>query len=142
MRLLLDTCVVSELWKPRPFAAVQESLDAIGAANCFISVLTIGELTKGIALLTDEPRKRKLGLTLHRLVKDYGSRLLPVDQETAETWGELDAAGRRRGETVPGIDGLIAATAIRHGLHVATRNVRHFKMAGALVFDPWSDGTA
>ena len=67
----------------------------------------------------------------------FGDRILSLDQETAEIWGELSAAGQKKGAIIPVADGLIAATALRHGLHVATRNTAHFQAAGSMVINPW-----
>jgi len=73
------------------------------------------------------------------LEQDYAERILPVDAETARVWGELTAAARARGKTVSVSDGLIAATALRHGLHVMTRNVSDFIDTGAMLINPWEN---
>ena len=73
------------------------------------------------------------------LEQDYAERILPVDTETARVWGELTAAAQRRGKTVSVSDGIIAATAIRHGIHVITRNVSDFRETGAMLINPWED---
>ncbi len=105
----------------------------------FLSLLTLGELTKGVLLLTDGKRKRELSSWLVGLEQRFADQLLPVDLEVARIWGELTARAQTEGVHVPASDGLIAATAIRHGLHVMTRNTRRFAAAGALIIDPWSD---
>ena len=72
------------------------------------------------------------------LERVYADRLLPVDLETGRIWGQLTAAAQRKGRTVPAGDGLIAATAQRHGLHVITRNVDDFKETGVTLINPWA----
>ena len=69
----------------------------------------------------------------------YADRVLPVDLETSHTWGELAAAAQRAGKIAPASDGLIAATARRHGLHVMTRNTEHFAPTGVLLLNPWTN---
>jgi toxin FitB len=76
---------------------------------------------------------------LQALERDYADRLLPVDLETSHVWGELTAAARKVGETVPASDGLIADTAQRHGLHIMTRNTEHSEPTGVLLVNPWFD---
>ena len=137
MKLLLDTCVLSELQKPHGSPAVQSFLTLAPSQSLFLSVITIGEITKGVALLPDGARKSMLRGWLVGLSSEFEERILPLDQDTAEIWGELSASGQQRGSNIPVADGLIAATALRHGLHVATRNTSHFQAAGAMVINPW-----
>lgn len=139
MRVLLDTCVLSELRRPRPHPGVQRSVEALDSASLFISVATIGELAKGIALLREGRNKRALRAWLQTLEHHYTDRLLPIDLETSRIWGELTAAAQKAGRSVPASDGLIAATARRHGLHVMTRNTVDFEPTGVLLLNPWAD---
>ena len=139
MRILLDTCVVSEVRRKGGLARVQQQVEAIRNRDLFLSVLTVRELTKGIALLAPGRRKKSLSDWLLTLEQNYGERILPVDTETARIWGELSATAQQRGRAVASSDGLIAATAIRHGLHVMTRNVADFRETGALLINPWED---
>jgi predicted nucleic acid-binding protein len=81
--------------------------------------------------LVEGPQRK----TLERL---YADRLLPVDLETSRIWGELTTAARKGGRTVAVGDGLIAATARRHGLHVMTRNTADFESTGVLLLNPFS----
>jgi predicted nucleic acid-binding protein len=76
---------------------------------------------------------------LHTLERHYADRLLPVDLETSRLWGELTAAAQKTGRVIPAADGLIAATARHHGLHVMTRNTEDFEAAGAFVLNPWAE---
>lgn len=137
MRVLLDTCVLSELQKPKPSARVRDRVEAIPSRDLFLSVITIGELTKGILLLDEGSRRKHLEQWLLRLESDDANRILAIDTETTRIWGTFDAAAKKRGRVIPMADGLIAATAVRHGLHVMTRNVADFKETTALVVNPW-----
>ena len=139
MRVLLDTCVLSELRKPTSPPQVRQALASRQDSDLFISVITIGEITKGIALLDDSQRKRALHEWLNTIETYYNDRLLPVDLETVRIWGEITAKAQRSGRIVAANDGLIAATALRHGLTVMTRNVADFVPTGALLFNPWED---
>jgi toxin FitB len=106
--------------------------------NLFVSVLSIGEIAKGIALLPESHKRRTLQQWLETMERFYGDRLLPVDLETSRIWGEITAAAKKGGRTVPVGDGLIAATARRHGLHVMTRNTADFESTGVLLLNPFS----
>ncbi|MFO0950200.1 MAG: type II toxin-antitoxin system VapC family toxin [Isosphaeraceae bacterium] len=137
MKALLDTNILAELVKPNSDPAVHASLAAIPTPNVFLSVLTVGEIVKGIALLPAGPKKKHLTKWLAGMEGDYGERILPLDVETARIWGELTARAQKKGVVTPPTDGLLAATALRHGLHVMTRHTKHFEASGALVIDPW-----
>jgi len=139
LRVLLDTCVLSELRRPKGHPGVRRAVDALGSDDLFVSVLSVGEIAKGIALLRESKNKRNLQAWLQALERDYADRVLPVDLETSHIWGELTAAAQKTGKIVPASDGLIAATARRHGLHVMTRNTEHFEPAGVLLLNPWAD---
>lgn len=137
MRVLLDTCVVSEIARPSGNSRVKERVAAVRSKDLYLSVITVGEIAKGIALLEPGRKRDRYTTFLAGLEQDYGDRILPLDTETAHIWGELSAAGRKLGSTLPAIDGLIAATSIRHGLQVMTHNVDDFASTGAMLIDPW-----
>ena len=137
MRALLDTCVVSELQRPGGNPRVRELVESIRVQDLFLSVITIGELTKGIALLSSGKKKDALSRWLLALEQEHSNRILAVDHEAARIWGELTARARDRGKMVAAADGLIAATAIRHGLSVVTRNIADFNETGAMLVNPW-----
>lgn len=137
MKSLLDTCVLTELGKDDGNPSVKAAVADIAAANLYLSVLTVGEIAKGVALLAAGRKKTLLGTWLARVESQYADRILRIDVETARLWGEITARAQKSGIIIPGIDGLLAATALRHGLHVMTRNARHFEASGALVIDPW-----
>ena len=139
MKALLDTNILAELVKPNGNPAVKAALDEIPTANVFLSVLTVGEIVKGIALLAPGRKKKHLTKWLAGIENQYGERVLPLDVETARIWGELTARTQKSGVVIPPTDGLLAATALRHGLHVMTRNTKHFEASGALVIDPWQN---
>jgi predicted nucleic acid-binding protein len=137
MRLLLDTCVLSELRKPDREELVVRVISALPDQYLYVSVLTVGEIVKGIALLDESKKKRDLKAWLLGLETQFEERILGIDAETAEIWGQSTAAAALNGISIPAVDGLIAATAVRHGLTVATRNIRHFQECGAKVINPW-----
>ena len=139
MKGLLDTCVVAEIGKDDGNPAVKSAVAEIATADLYLSVLTVGEIAKGIALLAAGKKKRILGSWLAGLESQFGDRILGIDVESARIWGEMTARAQKKGIIIPGTDGLLAATALRHGLHVITRNTRHFESTGALIIDPWQD---
>ena len=104
-----------------------------------MSVVTLGELTSGVTRLRAGEKKSLLRAWLLTLEQEYGDRILSVDADTARIWGELTAASLERGTTIGIADGLIAATGIRHGLHVMTRNVNDFSETGVMLINPWDD---
>ncbi len=137
MKILLDTCVLSEVRKPDSDANVRAFMDAIPNDDLFISVLTLGEITKGIERLPDGKKKVTLSAWIDKLQRIFKSRLVGVDQDTAEIWGRITARSEENGIQLPAIDGLLAATAIRHDFKIATRNIKHFKQTSAGLLDPW-----
>jgi toxin FitB len=141
VRLLLDTCLLSELRTSDGSPAVKAFIAKQPAESLFLSVITLGEIAKGIVLLADGRKKSELIAWQGGLSGQFGDRILALDQETAEIWGQLTASGKRGGMTIPTADGLIAATAIRYGLHVVTRNTHHFEAAGAMLVNPWPEAT-
>jgi predicted nucleic acid-binding protein len=135
--VLLDTCVVSELQGPQSEARVRACIDTFEDSEIFVSVITIGEVVKGIELLPSGRRRRELATWKLGLERHFSDRILPLDSEIVHRWGELSASIHRQGYTIGAEDGLIAATAIRHGLQVLTRNTRHFSATGVQLINPW-----
>lgn len=136
---LLDTNVVSELTRPRPDARVTSWMNAGDEELFFLSVLTVGEIRKGIMTVSDPARKRRLETWLTReLVARFEGRILGIDQVVADRWGQLSGLLALRGTPLLVIDGLLAATALHHNLTLVTRNTRDVALTGAAVFDPWS----
>jgi predicted nucleic acid-binding protein len=137
---LLDTAVVSELVRKNPSGAVMKWIDGQDEASLYLSVLTIGELEKGVARLPASVRRTRLQSWVRRdLAERFGGRLLPIDTRTAARWGAIAGESERRGRPLPVIDCLIAATAQVHGLAVATRNAGDFERCGATCVNPWNE---
>ena len=132
--ILLDTVVLSELRKSRPDPAVVAWLQGQDERELFISVVSIGEIERGIEKRRKADALFADALTgwLNTLLALYADRILPVTPEIARQWRRLSA---RIGND--SADLLIAATALCHGLRVATRNVRHFEPAGVVIVDPF-----
>jgi toxin FitB len=132
---LLDTNVVSELTRKRPSPKVLGWLQSVPSTDLFLSVISLGEIRKGIELkrATHPADAERLEAWLQSLVLQYGSRILAFDAETADRWGRIMAAH----PTVPVEDGQLAAQALRHGQTLATRNVGHIARTGVAYFDPF-----
>lgn len=137
MRILLDTCVVSELWRKGGSEKVRKRVAVLKAEDSYLSVLTVGEITKGIYLLNESKKKRDLRNKLDLLENEYQQNILIIDMDIIKIWGEILAVCQKKGKPIPASDGLIAATAVRHGLHIMTRNVSDFQGIGALLINPW-----
>ncbi|TIW90093.1 MAG: type II toxin-antitoxin system VapC family toxin [Mesorhizobium sp.] len=139
MRLLLDTNVLSEVTRPAPDTSVLDWLDGLDEDRSFISVVSIAEIRRGVALM-DEGRKREaLAEWLARdLPQRFEQRVLAVDELVALAWGDLMRLAKRRGRGLSSMDGLIAATAIAQELTLATRNTKDFEGYGIELLDPWT----
>lgn len=139
MRFLLDTNVLSEPARRDPDKMVVRWFRTLDSLDACISVLTLGEIGKGVSLIPPGPRKDSLRSWLTRdLPLRFRGRTLPVDAEVALRWGELRAEGRRIGRPLPVIDGLLLATASVHDLTFVTRNLRDCGDRGVPVLDPWA----
>jgi toxin FitB len=135
---LLDTNVVSELVRPKPNLSVARWVEATDEGLLYLSVLTLGEIRKGITLLADSARRVKLEAWLDgSLVARFAGRILPVDQAVADRWGRLAGSGSARKSPLPVIDGLLAATALDYDLVLVTRDTAHLKATGVAFFNPW-----
>ncbi|MBI2838612.1 MAG: type II toxin-antitoxin system VapC family toxin [Acidobacteria bacterium] len=137
---ILDTCVVSELVRKRPDQKVVDWVTAQAEHTLYLSILTFGELNKGIVMLPDQDRrKHRLKEWLRRdLHERFRGRVLGLSEEVVLRWGEIDGEAERNGKQIPVIDGLIAATALVAGAVVVTRNELHFQRSGAEVINPWA----
>lgn len=131
---LLDTNVISELRKPRPDPNVLSWTSALPAGSAYLSVITVGEIARGIAQRRRDnpPHADALEAWLDRLLSEYGDRVLPIDASIAKRWGLLVAA-----QPQFAVDMLLAATALNHGLTVATRNEDHIRPSGVAVVNPF-----
>ncbi len=135
MAWLLDTNVLSELRKgSRASANVRAWAASTLRDRHYISVLSLGEIRKGIELLRKKSPEKcpEFERWLTQLHTDYAEDILPISEEIAECWGRLTAI-----RTFPVMDGLIAATALTHGLKLATRNVMDFKSSGVETLNPF-----
>lgn len=140
MNLLLDTNVLSEVRRPAPSPKVLAWLDTIDEDRAFISVASIAELRRGIALLDDGRRRTALAAWLaHDLPARFAGRILPIDHAVAERWGDLMAQSRRTGVALSVMDGFFAASALVSNLTLVTRNVKDFTALGVPLHNPWGD---
>jgi predicted nucleic acid-binding protein len=130
---LVDTNVVSEARRNAPEAVVW--LRAAPPASIYLSVITLGEIMKGIALKARADRQAAghLAEWLGKLRREFGNRILPISDCVAVEWGRIAAIGPR-GDA----DGLIAATAKVHDLILVTRNVADFDDTGVSIVNPWA----
>ena len=136
---LLDTCVISELIKPSPSSNVVRWVDDHEEEAFYISVITFGEIEKGISKLPEGKKKERLQAWLYRELTDrFNDRVLDVSADVAHTWGRILGAAEKNGHSLPVIDALIAATAITKGLTVVTRNTDDMKESGVALLDPWT----
>lgn len=136
MRYLLDTNVVSELRKgARANAHVRAWAASADPDAVFLSALTIGEARRGVERVRrrDAGAAMRLEVWLEGLMRDYADRILPLDAQVAERWGRIGVP-----DPVPTIDGLLAATALTHGLVLVTRNTRDFARTGVELLDPFA----
>jgi predicted nucleic acid-binding protein len=135
---LLDTCVVSELLRNRPEPKVVDWVSSQSEESLFLSVITIGELQKGIRKCPEPSRKWQLQAWLDTdLLARFERRLLPVCEQVSLTWGRLAGDSELRGQPLPILDLMLAATGIVYGLTVVTRNSRDLDRCSVVVFDPW-----
>jgi predicted nucleic acid-binding protein len=135
---LLDTNVISELVKPKPEPRVTAWIDSIDENLLYLSVLTLGEIRKGIASLRDASRRVTLEAWLQGdLVLRFAGRILPIDHAVADRWGRITAAAAAK-SPLPVIDGLLAATALDQNLTLVTRNTKDVAGTAVPVFNPWN----
>jgi predicted nucleic acid-binding protein len=139
MNLLIDTNVISEMTKPRPDPRVVAFLHETDEDRLFLSVVTLAELTRGVAMKSDGKAKRVLATWLaNDLAERFSGRVLDIDPPIANAWGDLMASAQRYELALHVMDGFLAATAMTRGLTLATRNVKDFVPLGVPVFDPWN----
>jgi predicted nucleic acid-binding protein len=135
---LLDTCVVSELMKRIPHASVVGWVNQTPETATYLSVLTLGELKRGIEKQPVSPRRLALEQWLQAdIIERFQGRLISLDADSLLTWGALQARLEATGRKMPAIDGLLAASALQHGLTLVTRNVSDFEATGVPLLNPW-----
>jgi len=140
MKVLLDTHVLSEVRRPAPDPNMLAWLDTIDEDRAFVSVASIAELKRGIALMDAGRRREVLAAWLAEdLPARFAGRIVPIDPAIAERWGDLMAQARQSGIALSVMDGFFAATALDRELVLATRNTKDFAPLGVPLFNPWTD---
>ncbi len=140
MNFLLDTCLISELAKPKPDEKVVDWVLSENETSFYISVLTFGELHKGIEKLPESKKKEQLRKWVENELKTrFQNRIIGIDMKVSIIWGEIQCLTEKKGKPTPAIDSLIAATGIAYDLTVVTRNVGDMKQCGVRLLNPWSD---
>lgn len=138
MNYLLDTCVISELIKPKAERRVLAWIESVPEDQLHLSVLTLGELHKGIARLDAGDRRRRLEKWLSDDVRTrFEGRIVTLDEETMALWGRIMGEGERRGRTWPVMDSLMVASALAGHMTLVTRNLTDMQDMGVTLFDPW-----
>lgn len=136
MSYLIDTNVISELRRKQPDSKVMDWFYRSPSQSLFLSVLTLGEIRKGVGRVEDPKRRQTLIDWLNvELPTFFLGRLLAIDAQVADRWGRLQSDA---GRPLPAIDGLLAATALQHGLTLVTRNVKDFAGLNLDIINPWS----
>lgn len=135
---LLDTNCISELVRPKPELRVMEWMQAADEGLLYLSVLTLGEIRKGVAGLAQGKRRTHLETWLEvDLQARFSGRIVPIDSCIADRWGLLASEAKRKGIALSVIDGLLAATALHHNLTVVSRNASDFTNTQVQVLNPW-----
>ena len=138
MKYLLDTCLISELTKSEPNKKVVDWVLSEDEINFFVSVLTFGELHKGIEKLPESKKKEALIVWVEDELKNrFQNRIIGIDIPVSITWGKIQCIAEKKGRPMPAIDALIAATGITHDMIVVTRNVSDMEQSGVNLFNPW-----
>ena len=137
---LLDTNVPSELTRPQPDPRVAQWVEDTDDELLYFSVISIGEVCKGFTVHPEQHRRASLRQWLENELRPwFAGRILPISERIAERWGVLEGECQLKGITLSAPDGLIAATALEHGLTVVTRNVKDFTGLGVAVLNPWEE---
>jgi predicted nucleic acid-binding protein len=135
---LLDTNCISELVHPKPERRVMDWMDAADETMLYLSVLTVGEIRKGLAGLVQGKHRTHPETWLEvELQARFAGRILPIDAAIADRWGLIAAEAKRKGKALSIINGLLAATALHHNLTVVSRNAGDFKNTAVPVLNPW-----
>ena len=139
MNYLLDTCVISELANRHPNAQVISWLQSRSPESLYLSVVTIGELMKGIAKRGGDQRALALEKWLKtEILVSFADRIIPVRRDISLEWGRICGEAERIGRKRPAIDAIIVATALVHGLELVTRNVEDMAGMGVPIFNPFN----
>jgi predicted nucleic acid-binding protein len=139
MSYLIDTNCISELVKSKPNKNVVQWFTDQNELDLYLSVITFGELRKGVEKLPDSKRKRKLNHWINEdLLHRFKNRTLDITLVEVNKWGEVLAKAEKIGRMLPAIDALIAATALAHNLAVVTRNTKDMEASGVELINPWN----
>lgn len=135
---LLDTNCISELVRPQPEPRVLEWMKSADESLLHLSVLTLGEIRRGVAGMLQSKRRTRLETWLEiDLRARFDGRIVPIDAAIADRWGLIVAEARRKGKAVPVIEGLLAATALHHNLTIVSRNTLDFATTQVQIVNPW-----
>ena len=138
MKYLLDTCVISEVIKPQADNNVISWMQNQDEENLYLSVLTFGEIEKGIEKSPDESRKRKLKLWVEEdLKKRFEDRIIPINLDVSAKWGVIQGVAELQGKSMPAINGLIAVSGLVHNCIVVTRNISDMEQSTVELLNPW-----
>ncbi len=138
MKYLLDTCVISEIIKPKPSKKVIAWIKNQEEKSLYLSVLTFGEIEKGIEKSVDGRRRNKLRLWVEEDLKQrFEGRVLNIDVRVATKWGKIQGKSEKEGNPIPSIDGLIAVTGLVNNCVVVTRNISDMQPSSAELHNPW-----
>ncbi|MDW7762030.1 MAG: type II toxin-antitoxin system VapC family toxin [Acidobacteriota bacterium] len=138
MNYLLDTCLISELAKSKPDEKVVDWVLGENESSFYISVLTFGELHKGVEKLPESKKKEKLRIWIEEELKNrFQNRIISIDMRVSILWGKIQCLAEKSGNPMPAIDSLIAATGMAYDLTVVTRNVADMEQSGVKLLNPW-----
>ena len=138
MNYLLDTCLISELAKSKPNQKVVDWILSENETNFYISVLTFGELHKGIEKLPKSKKKEDLRAWVENDLRNrFANHIVEIDMQVSIVWGKIVGLAEKMGSPMPAIDSLIAATGIAHDLTVVTRNISDMEQSGVKLINPW-----
>lgn len=138
MKYLLDTCVISEIIKPRPNENVISWIQNQNEDDLYLSVLTFGEIEKGIEKAPDGSRKNHLKLWVEGdLKRRFNGRIISIDMKIATRWGEIQGIAELSGKPMPSIDGLIAVSGLVNNCTVVTRNISDMEQSSVVLLNPW-----
>lgn len=138
MNYLLDTCLISELAKLEPNKKVVDWVLSENETGFYVSVLTFGELHKGVEKLDESKKKEELRVWIEDELRDrFQNRIIGIDMRISILWGKIQSIAEKRGKPMPAVDSLIAATGIAHDLIVVTRNASDMEQSGVRLLNPW-----
>lgn len=140
MAYLLDTCTISEMISVKPNAKVLKWFESQAEKSLYLSIITIGEIEKGIYQLVQSKKRLRLETWLFdELVPSFQNRLLGIDRKLMTTWAKMNAELKAKGMNRQSFDSLIEATALHNQLILVTRNVKNFQNSQVTILNPWED---